>query len=92
MFGFGGTRRLAEGAELTLDRVAGEVRVDLVEALALQGEADLVDIGTSARAGESEGAFEGGNIVHFAPMAHLALETKFRMAMLQCNKVSPPLV
>ena len=71
----GGAGGVAEGAELLLDRVAGEVGVDLVEAFALQGKADLVDRGTGAGAGEGEGAFERAGRVHIPHMDWIALES-----------------
>ncbi len=66
---------VAEGAELLADRGALEVRLDLVETLALKGAADVVEAGASAGTGEGEGSFESAGGLHSAPIRPKVLKT-----------------
>jgi hypothetical protein len=65
-----------ERAQLAVDGMAGEMGLDLVVALALQGEADVADGRAGAGAGEIESSFERAWGLHRRPMRDSAPETK----------------
>jgi len=69
-----GFRRIcleADLAQLAGHSRTGEMGVDLVEAFRAQLQADVVDGGAAAGAGEGEGSFERGRGCHAAYMETL---------------------
>ena len=71
----GVARLKAELAQLPSDGRAGEMGVDLVESLGAERQADVVDVGAGAGAGEREGALDRGGGVHAAAIGRRAGKT-----------------